>query len=292
MTTRYVLSMCGGGVKGVFSLYFLLNLRYKFDLIVGTSSGGLLGALLASNDEKISLERTVSHSNLTRIFNKSLWDRVFGFAQASPIYDGIGKRSVITESLKYNKISDLPIKFAAPTWNITLNKPEVITSYKPEHKDWSLVDVCDATSAAIVYFPPVKVGDYMYIDGGVAMSNPVLVAYTEAKKLFPGDTIKILSVGTGLPIPDPDWATDKIMSFGAPQWLLNGLIDLLIQSPNTLLEEQMREILGDNILYIDTKIPLIQLDDTCPTKIKILRSAGIKAYEDNEEKIKEFFSIV
>lgn len=288
---RYVLSLSGGGVKSIFSLYFLLNISHKFDLIVGTSAGGLIGSLIASGDDETTLRKAMCHHNIARIFNKSLWDRIFGFAQSSPVYDGKGKREVISEFIKYNKISDLPTKFAATTWNITLNQPEVITSYKPEHKDWSLVDVCDATSAAIVYFPPVKVGNYMYIDGGVGMSNPVLVAYNEAKKLFPGDNIKILSVGTGLPIPDPDWATDKIMSFGAPQWLLNGLIDLLISSPNTLVEEQMSSLLGDNILYIDTKIPLIHLDDTCPEKIKILRHAGIKAYEDNKDKLDKFFDL-
>lgn len=65
--------------------------------------------------------------------------------------------------------------------------------------DRSVVDVGLATSAAPLYFPPASVNSHTMIDGGVYVNNPVTLAYSVAKKMFPGVArFCILSVGTGV----------------------------------------------------------------------------------------------
>lgn len=328
---RYVLSLDGGGCRGLYTIYFLLHLQFLFDypisdlfdLIVGTSVGSMVGMVLAQVPKKggtieskklfDTLKEVSCKDNLDEIFDKSILDKVFGLCQTSPKYDGKGKRKILSKYIKpeYQYMKNLPVNFAATTWNITKNKSEVVRSYEipgsaclspkgpsgtlksPKSNSWKLLDACDASSAAMCYFPAVKVNGEIYLDGGTCCSSPSLIAYTEAKQLFPNDTIKILSIGTGICSPDPDWSTDSVIDWGLPQWISNGLLDLLMDSPNDIMNEEVRKLCGPgNFLRIDTKIPNIKLDDTREKNMELLKHLAQETFDSRLECIKKFFNLV
>ena len=61
------------------------------------------------------------------------------------------------------------------------------------------MSAASATSAAPIYYSTQEIDDGSWlIDGGIVANNPSLLGYAEAKKLFPNNNIKILSIGTGI----------------------------------------------------------------------------------------------
>ena len=89
-----------------------------------------------------------------------------------------------------------------------------------------------------------------YVDGAVSTNNPALIAFTEAKKLFPGDEIKIFSIGTGFNNNFIDGSRAK--NWGSLSWLRGGIIPMLLESN---LEHQLSEkIIGENYFRVDSNL--------------------------------------
>ena len=105
-----------------------------------------------------------------------------------------------------------------------------------------VADVAAATSAAPTYFPAVEIESNWYVDGAVSTNNPALIAYSEGKKLFPGEEIKVFSVGTGFNNNFVEGSKTKY--WGSLSWLRGGIIPMLLESN---LEHQLaQEIIGQN----------------------------------------------
>ena len=129
---KYILTLDGGGVRGAFTakLIILINqhlgypIQSKFDLIVGTSIGGLLSGILSKNPNEIDPFGSMFElQNINTIFNKSIWDKILRYLQFCPIYDGQGKRKTIKDNLGDTKIGDLKTHTIITSWNLTENKP-------------------------------------------------------------------------------------------------------------------------------------------------------------------------
>jgi predicted acylesterase/phospholipase RssA len=60
-------------------------------------------------------------------------------------------------------------------------------------------EACRATSAAPTFFAPIQIGKYNqgFIDGAAVANNPIQIAYSEARNMWPGRDPFILSIGTG-----------------------------------------------------------------------------------------------
>ena len=109
-------------------------------------------------------------------------------------------------------------------------------------KNFSIVDVLMATTAAPTFFPSYKIDNEIFIDGGVNLNNPSMSAYSEAIKYgIDQDKIFVLSMGTGSFIPDP---LDPDLCRGKLFWAKNfHRVALSAQEANTDL--QMYNILGN-----------------------------------------------
>jgi predicted acylesterase/phospholipase RssA len=205
-----VLALDGGGAKALFTAHVLarleadLDLRITdhFDLIAGTSAGGILALSLGAGLRPADI---VEHyTDLTeRVFPRSrqAWWRYVPRA-VRPAYSGAVLREVLTEVLGTRLLRESGKRLVIPSWDV--QRGEVHIFKTPHHKRLRrdgripMVDVAMATTAAPTFFEAASVDGQRLIDGGVWANNPSLVAIGEAVSMLgvPLDAIRVLNVGT------------------------------------------------------------------------------------------------
>lgn len=258
-----ILTIDGGGIRGIFPITILAAIERKlkndgnprwqiyhhFDLISGTSTGGIiaLGLALGVPAQDI-LDIYMKHASTIFGSPKSL---IGNFFMAKHKREGLEKLLRETFS-KYNNgkdpiLKDCKTNVCIPIYDLLQGKFSVCKNayHKSFVRDYHIpaYQVALATSAAPTYFDPYS-ATYIdlngteksfsnKVDGGVAANNPTLLAIIEAQTAFYKELseLKIFSIGTGTQILS-DGANRK--SWGLHYWMLkNGktrLIDLFFQA--------------------------------------------------------------
>ena len=205
---KRILAIDGGGIKGVFLASFLAtvedsigdNVANYFDLIVGTSTGGIiaLGLSMGLSAKKI-LAFYEESGPLIFGGNRLLrWLRWLGISK----YKKASLKAALVACFGEQKLGDSKKRLVIPSLN--LENGEVYI-YKTAHhsrleRDYKekVVDVALATASAPTYFPTHRsAAGTPLIDGGVWANNPVGVAVVEAITVldWPGDSLNVLSLG-------------------------------------------------------------------------------------------------
>lgn len=221
-----ILSIDGGGIKGLYSVSILKKFEKKFncttsdhfDMICGTSTGGLIALALSL---KIPAKEICDfyENKGELIFPKHKKRKIpffgtidYGFLKQiakGGKYSDKGLKEALIEIFKDKKIKDCNNLLCIPSYSITEAKPKV---FKFDHKKGELsrdneapiIDIALATSAAPTYFPLAESKFYnseQFIDGGVWANNPTLVGLLEALNYFVGNgkeynSIEILSLSS------------------------------------------------------------------------------------------------
>lgn len=238
-----ILSLDGGGIRGVIPATVIkyaeeylqkkapgTTIADHFDLIAGTSTGGILTAiyLTPQKTDKNKAEFTAEQAldfyvkEGYKIFNASKvpgWKRMWGLGNAT----GFSPRNL--ENLLKEKFGDLHLndlrkKCIITTYNMESKSSFFFNSrYEQTRRDFLVRDVLRSTSAAPTYFPPAKIknlasdpdpkkdpSNMINLDGGVFANNPTMCAYAEARNTDFVDRgnneptashMYILSIGTG-----------------------------------------------------------------------------------------------
>ncbi len=200
---KIILTIDGGGSRGIIPLQYLVSLRQtlksplKFDIIAGTSVGAMIGAAVAL--DKITDMYDNFQGYVDRIFSRNWWS-LGGLLR--PIYSSAGRLACINELLEGKSEEDIATKFIAPFYSLLSRETKVYKNFGKDGNEFSLSDVLMMSSAAPTYFNPhncfSKNGvPYEGVDGGIFANHPGLIAYHEAKQLFPNDKIFMISLGTG-----------------------------------------------------------------------------------------------
>lgn len=215
--TFQILSLSGGGFLGLYSIAVIDQLERQikrpiascFDLLAGTSVGGIIALGLAANRPAREI-RAAFENYGSRIFSKrpaptTLFGKFVDSMRSatSAKYGSAALRETITTIVgKDTLIGDLAHPVIIPTVNLTKGKPQVFKtahhpSFKVDHR-LRVVDVALATSAAPTYFPVAEIEDELFTDGGLYANSPDLVALHEAEFFFKKniDEIHMLSIGT------------------------------------------------------------------------------------------------
>ena len=205
-----ILALDGGGAKALFTAHVLTRLEQdlgvsiseSFDLIAGTSAGGIvalaLGAGLAPAEIVEHYEELVS--TVFPAARRRLWRRTRQLT--SPIYDDDALRTALTNVLGEQTLGDSTKRLVIPAWDVQRGAVHIFkTPHNPRlTRDWRIpmVDIAMATSAAPLYFPAARVDGHRLIDGGVWANNPSVVAIAEAVSMLNQtlSSIKVLNVGT------------------------------------------------------------------------------------------------
>jgi len=215
---KRILTIDGGGIRGTFPAAFLANLekdldqpigRY-FDLISGTSTGGIIAiglalGLTAGNILKLYEEKGPAIFAQTRSGVLGWLSRHFRNGKRffwGPKYNAQPLRAALGEVLGERRLGEAQTRLLIPAWHPktqgvyifkTAHHPRLQTDYKE-----LAVDAALATAAAPTFFRQhITANDVGLVDGGLWANNPTGIAVVEAIGTlgWPADQIKVLSIG-------------------------------------------------------------------------------------------------
>lgn len=287
-----ILSLDGGGIRGAFTAAFLAEIERQlshpigeyFDLIAGTSTGGIIALALALGVPAARIQTFYcEHGPL--IFKR----RPSRLRWPKPVKDVVNRalrrvgvdvdwlmhskyeagclRTSLQEVFGDRTLEEAETRLLIPSIDLTNGRPVTFkTPHQPNFvrdRRFRAVEVALATSAAPSYFPHAVIeGGSAYIDGGFWANNPSIAAYVEAMKIrqvcarpadpiFSPDDVLMLSIGTGKPRcyaePPP----------GGPgiAWWISPLLTIapLSQSQGAVFQAQY--LLGDRYHRVDFDMP-------------------------------------
>lgn len=226
-TPFQILALDGGGLRGLFGAAVLAELEAdlaviladSFDLIVGTSTGGLIAlALGAGLSPKDVVDFYVDRGpGIFRAGRGKLRNARRAKHSPAPL------REALIDVFGDRTLGSSTKRLVVPAYS--LDAQDVYIFKTPHNtdltRDWRerMVDVALATSAAPTFLPAHRLRHLRLIDGGVWANNPTLVGVVEAVSMLgvPLDAIRVLSMGTtdevgrvGSEVDDGgwlDWAT-------------------------------------------------------------------------------------
>lgn len=207
-TTRKILTIDGGGIKGLFPASFLASIEEKiegniseyFDLIVGTSTGGIIALGLGLGFSAKEIQEFYEIYG-PEIFKGNPFLKFFQ-KFVSTKYTNKGLKKALDETFGTRKLGESKNRLVIPSFNLETGEVYV---YKTAHhtrfqRDYEelAVHVALATSAAPTFFPVHYTSSGVpLVDGGLWANNPMGMAAVEALGVlqWPNDSIKILSIG-------------------------------------------------------------------------------------------------
>ncbi|MEK3954519.1 CBASS cGAMP-activated phospholipase [Psychrobacillus sp. FSL K6-1464] len=198
-----ILSIDGGGIKGLYSAVILAEFEEKygklsnhFDLICGTSTGGIIALGIAAGiPAKDIVNFYISEGH--KIFPyKSSRQRLWGFikqAVLSSKYSDTQLKDALKKVFGNMTLSECETNVLIPVSNITTGLPRIIKN--DHHPDLtldnrhSLVEVALSTTAAPTYFPIQSIStmpnpEHQFADGGLYANNPALHGIQEAYRFY------------------------------------------------------------------------------------------------------------
>lgn len=326
-----ILSIDGGGIRGILPARILCELEEElarkgapsglhqyFDLICGTSTGGIIALGLALGmpaQEILELYR----NNADQIFRKSPFR--LGIFRTKYKSDFLGK--LLKEAFaKYSSSGDTRLghtktRVCIPTYNSVSGKAHV---YKTAHHEGLIRDyqipaheVALSTAAAPVFFPPhsfeyTQVGSAnpikvdLNLDGGVIANNPTYIGIVEAHHALrvPLSDIRVLSLGTGHSgFAESNskrgfgfwyWGSPKArlidMMFSAQSQNTDNLIKFL---NNGLGEGEQSKFYYKRIQHGFQRGDAIRLDETNPAQLEKLESTALHCYKEHGAEVYKHF---
>ncbi|BAT96833.1 hypothetical protein VIGAN_09013900 [Vigna angularis var. angularis] len=220
-----ILSIDGGGIKGIIPATVLVyldkalkakdpttSLADYFDVISGTSTGGLMTLMLTAPSSPGSNQPLFTPSEVVQFYKENgpdifklrpLWDPI-----RCPKYDGVFLRNKARELLKKTRLNQTLTNVVITSFDEQKIYPVIFSSFKLKTQTYLnalLSDIGLATSAAPTFFPSHEFQNdgvkFDLIDGAMAANNPALVAASEVIQHSGDKEILMLSLGTGIPKP-------------------------------------------------------------------------------------------
>lgn len=283
-----ILSIDGGGIRGIIPATILAFLEAKlqeidgpnariadyFDVVAGTSTGGIITAMLTAPDAD---NRPIFSATEITNFYLEQSPRIFPDFRRNnfvlslanffggPKYDGKYLRTLTRKILGNLTVKETLTNVVIPTFDIKRLQPIIFTTNDAESdvsKNALLSDICISTSAAPTFLPPHyfetmnaqgEMQTHDLIDGGVAANNPTLMAITHiTKEIFKGNShvvdmepldskkLVVLSLGTGIPQKEGKYNAAKASRWGSLSWVYdNGetpLLDVFIDGSSDMVD--------------------------------------------------------
>lgn len=211
-----VLAIDGGGIRGIIPAVILRELQKRigkdlwqtFDLIAGTSTGGIIALGIGTQGNKgtpysASELLDLYVQNGPAIFRKNFFTPVRQLIL--PKYSPDALEATLRKFFQDTELQTALTPLLISSYDLQGQLPFFFKSHRiaadPSY-NWKVTEVARATSAAPTFFPPFHLTksnqDYALVDGGVFVNNPSMAAYAEARILYPDVAqMVIVSVGTG-----------------------------------------------------------------------------------------------
>lgn len=287
-----ILSIDGGGIRGLIPALVLAELERitqtpcasLFDLIAGSSTGGILALGLAKGYPATELARLYEREG-PAIFGRSAERRLLRlFRLAEGKYPAHGIEHVLDRYFGSTRLSEARTDVLVTGYEIEHRTPFFFRSSRARRDvayDFLMKDAARATSAAPTYFEPARLpaanpaGYWALIDGGVFANNPAMCAYVDAKLATAEEPACLLSLGTGVvtrPIP-----YHRARRWGIARWA-KPLLDIVFDGVSGTVDYQLNRLLPGRYLRLQTALePNGQsIDDTSAGNLRALRARAHK----------------
>lgn len=309
-----ILSIDGGGIRGIIPALVLRDLERRlleakrwrpfcslFDMIAGTSTGGLiaLGLALPKKDKEGRFTREpryrmddiveIYETRGVEIFPRWIFNNLRNLVQA--FYEKYPSRDI--EKVLEDVYGDATLKDALTNLLLTAYDPENRTPFffknRPYKKEWDtdlnfyMKDAARATSAAPTYFEPALISPVeepekkiCLIDGGVFSNNPSMNAYIEARKIFPrARKFMIVSLGTGSGGEPLEY--EKLKKWGYIDWIRPSLgtplFSIMNHGQSESVNHELNKLPEVNFFRINGFLDGIKdtMDDASPKNVEALK---------------------
>ena len=290
-----ILSLDGGGIKGAFTASVLATLEQMtglravdhFDLIAGTSTGGIIAIGLAMGIPASEIRDFYKEHGPTIFPATGLRGRFWQLFK--PKYSHAPLRAALSEILGQRRFGEAQTRLVIPTYDAVSNRIYIMkTAHHPhfvQEIDAPAVEVALATSAAPTYFQAAALSNQYgssYVDGGVWANCPALVGVTEAIGFLgqSSESIDVLSIG----------ATSSTFSIadrkqsGIGQWNV-GILNLIMEAQAEAARAQAGLLARGNLLRINKDVPpgRYALDTAAPATIAELIKLGNAAAAERKK---------
>jgi patatin-like phospholipase/acyl hydrolase len=316
-----ILSIDGGGIRGILPASFLSTLEERlqqktghsearlanhFDLIAGTSTGGLLTCVYLCPDDNNALKPKFSAKQALEFY------LAYGQSAFKPQVTSGGFHKYSPEGLemqlflffKHLKFSQLIKPCCITAYELTHSEPHLFLSHKAvgdPRSNYYLKDISRATTALPGIFPPAKVSSlagrsYQFIDGSIFAYNPALYAFIQAKELFPhAEEFFLLSLGTGHAFTA---YSDKQLEDDSDKNWAHLLADIAFAAHSDIVNYQVADIFRAKVKSRYMRLqPSLQglnkeMDDVSQVNVQALYMAGQNYIKSNEKSIAEIVDIL
>ena len=297
-----LLAIDGGGIRGILPAMVLADLERRtnrpiidlFDMIVGTSTGGLIALALACPGEGGRPRHTARdliqfyQVEGKRVFSRSVWHKIravgnAGGREISEFGDRGGPRWLLRRMPAQGCFVR---RGRARRYQIERRFPfffKVSNARIKRYYDYPMKQVIRAATAAPTYFEPARIGIdgpndyYALVDGALFAYNPGMCAYTEVLHRFPDhESILMVSLGTGeltrrLPY-------DEVKDWGAARWaqptfalMCDGICDVVDYQLQQLLPPTPDGIRQYYRFQARLDVGNDDMDDASNTNIRVLK---------------------
>ncbi len=312
-----ILSIDGGGIRGIIPAVVLAEIERRtarstahlFDLIAGTSTGGVLAiglsiprspaAALYTSTQLIEFYERQG----ARIFSRSLAHRLAACGNLRrEKYSSSGMAQVLLDYFGESRLRDAATDLLIPSYEIERNFPFFFRSAIARERldyDFPAREVALATTAAPTYFAPLKLAAgtladyYTLIDGGVFANNPAACALVEARATHPeANDFLVVSLGTGelngcLPY-------ERAKNWGIVRWAMP-MLEVVFDGVSRTVDYQLRQVLPDtngrSKRYYRFQTTLSghnhRLDDASARNITVLKTAAHNLIERESANIEQ-----
>lgn len=313
--TIKILSIDGGGIRGIIPATILAEIEKRtgkpihklFDLIAGTSAGGIVALGLTCPDENKKAKYTAVdivkffENEGKNIFHRSVAHTINslnGFLIAKYLEDSIER--LLKRYFNRTYISDALTNVLITAYEIERRDAFFFKSHKAKKmttRNFLMRQAARATSAAPTYFMPTKIPTedltayYALIDGGVFANNPAMCAYVEAKTMFPdAQNFMMVSLGTGVYTRPISYQTSAM--WGLSQWA-RPILSVVFDGVSDTVHHQLKELLpttdncGTQYYRFQTHLDKgdDEIDNVTTENIRILKLIAEEIIRDEDDKL-------
>ena len=296
-------------MRGLISALFLAELEKRagqpvaslFDLVVGTSTGGILALGLnvpSPSDPKKPLYSAADIADLyinkgRDIFKQSIRNRfaVLNWIQDEK-YHAAGLEGVLKNYFGHTTIHQSVTDVMVACYDIERRESFFFKCFHRSNQagliDVPMWEAARCTTAGPTYFEPYKIavpdaiGYRVLIDGGVFANNPAMCAYSEARRRYPDNEFLLISVGSGK-LGRP-YRYEEVKDMRMFRWAYP-ITDIMMNGVGDIVDYQLEQLLNRNENYFrfqeDLRNEAEAWDDARPRHLRTLETIAANLIEHN-----------
>jgi uncharacterized protein len=310
-----VLSIDGGGIYGIVSAMILAEIErlsgkpvsHMFDLIAGTSTGGIitLGLTMPDATGKVPRYSAADMVDLystkgPQIFYRSALHQLLSInGLIDEKYESVGIERTLRKYFGEITLAEVLTDVLITAYHIERRDAYFFKSHKArkqEDRNFYIRDVARATAAPPTFFEPAKITnmsksqEFVLVDGAIFANNPAMCAYAEIKAMYPEvNDVMVVSVGiTGSKRP---YLYEQTRDWGKAQWLAP-VLEIMMDGVMQTVDYQLKQIYTKNHQrgsYIRLEAMTegkINFDEPTETNIRLLKEFAGKYIDANQELLK------